>query len=71
MKKDYEIEGGVEMSCKNKYGEWVPSIPLPYYLAWGRVRCNCGRKFKGEEAYEGHYALDHIMGLPYTGPKAF
>lgn len=50
-------------STQNSKGAWVPSIPLPYYLAFGRVRCDCGRKFKDEEAYRGHYALKHILYL--------
>ncbi len=47
---------------QNKYGEYVPSIPLPYYL-FRKVRCTCGEKFKTEKQYRGHYALEHILGL--------
>lgn len=46
----------------NTRGEWVPAIPLPYYLVWG-CRCSCGEKFWTTRAYEGHYALVHILGM--------
>lgn len=50
-----------DIATQNKRGEWVPPIPLPYYLGFGRVRCECGQKFWGEEAYNGHYAYKHIL----------
>lgn len=56
-KKDYEK--GV--STENSRGEYVPSIPLPYYGI--RKECQCGKKFWTEKGYEGHYALEHILGL--------
>lgn len=63
MKKDYS-EG---MSVKNKYGEWVPAIPEPYWTGFllRKAQCvYCQRKpFNSEEAYRGHYALKHILGL--------
>ena len=49
-------------TARNSRGEWVPAIPLPYRLAFGRRRCECGRKFLGDEAYRGHYAYRHILG---------
>jgi hypothetical protein len=48
---------------KNRSGLWVPAIPLPYFLRWGRVQCECGRIFSKEELYRGHYALVHVMEL--------
>jgi hypothetical protein len=49
-------------STENRRGEWVPAIPLPYYLL-ARYRCDCGRKFWTLPGYQGHYALDHILAL--------
>jgi hypothetical protein len=50
---------------QNKRGEWVPSIPLPFYefrlTRWGAKRCNCGLYFWREKNYEAHYALVHIV----------
>lgn len=57
MKKDY-LEGP---SVQNKYGDWVPAIPLPFY-SWKKI-CDCGMKFWTMESYQGHYALKHILGL--------
>ncbi|MDE2096474.1 MAG: hypothetical protein KGL39_04450 [Patescibacteria group bacterium] len=52
---------------RNAKGQWVPSIPYPLFVGF-RLRkavCECGRKFKSQEAYEGHYALKHILlGVP-------
>lgn len=45
----------------NARGEWVPSIPLPLYLVFGRCLCSCKRKFRTERLYRAHYALDHIL----------
>lgn len=51
---------------QNKDGNWVPAIPLPYYLrklfGW-KYRCDCGVVFKAEEEYRGHYALKHILNV--------
>jgi len=44
---------------QNKRGEWVPSIPVPFYGI--RKTCCCGRKFWTMRGYELHYALDHIL----------
>ena len=46
---------------QNKAGEWVPSIPLPFYGL--RKRCKCGRKFWTTQGYRGHFALWHILNL--------
>lgn len=46
---------------QNKYGEYVPAIPEPFY---GFLkRCQCNARFFRETAYRGHYALTHILGL--------
>ena len=49
----------MEAQTKNKKGQWVPAIPLPYY--GHRKMCMCGRKFWFMENYEAHYALKHIL----------
>lgn len=46
--------------AQNKRGEWVPAIPLPFF-GMIRLKCACGAKFSNMEAYEGHYALRHIL----------
>lgn len=48
---------------QNKRGEWVPSIPLPFYGL--KKRCGCGATFWRESNYNAHYALEHIV----TGVK--
>lgn len=45
---------------ENKRGEWVPAIPLPFYLI-KRRKCTCGAKFWTNDGYRGHYALKHIL----------
>jgi hypothetical protein len=45
---------------RNSHGQWVPSIPVPLYLAV-RKQCGCGRRFWTAAGYEGHYALEHIV----------
>lgn len=59
MEKEYDTN----ISTRNKYGEWVPSIPYPYFLWLGRTRCDCGKTFKDIKTYNGHFALEHILGL--------
>jgi hypothetical protein len=49
------------VSAQNSRGEWVPSIPLPFYGL--RKGCSCGRKFWTMDGYQGHYALCHILYL--------
>ena len=47
---------------QNSRGEWVPSIPLPFFgtLVW----CgSCKRRFWTRRGYRGHYALVHVLGL--------
>lgn len=50
-------------STQNRRGDWVPAIPLPYFLGLGRVRCDCGDRFLGGRRYREHYALVHVLGL--------
>ena len=49
--------------AQNSRGEWVPAIPEPYFLAWGRVRCDCGETFRGRRRFREHYALAHVLAL--------
>lgn len=54
-------------STQNTRGEWVPAIPLPYYLPLHRFRCGeggCSRTFWTMEGYRGHYAVAHVLGTP-------
>lgn len=44
---------------QNSRGEWVPSIPLPFYGI--KHKCSCGKSFWRERNYEAHYALIHIV----------
>ena len=57
-------------SVQNRRGEWVPAIPLPYFLTenarpfrWNTVRCECGAAFHSQRRYREHYALVHVLGL--------
>lgn len=55
----------------NNRGQWVPAIPLPFYLGLptlrhqcqGDRRETCGKKFWTMAGYRGHYALRHILGM--------
>ena len=49
-------------TTKNKRGEWVPNIPLPYF-GFFKKGCSCGASFYTMDGYAGHYALKHILGL--------
>jgi hypothetical protein len=51
-----------DVQVQNVQGKWVPAIPEPFPLFLGQ-RCSCGRFFWTREAYRGHYALTHILGL--------
>lgn len=51
--------------AENADGTWSQSIPLPYYLWFGRVRCDCGKKFWKIEQYKQHYWLEHTDRLKY------
>lgn len=49
----------------NLRGEWVPAIPLPLFLAFGRVECGkCDERFRNKRRYQEHYAYVHILGMP-------
>lgn len=56
-------EAGMAVHAKNARGEWVPAIPEPLFLAFGRVQCDCGERRRGRRSYREHYALVHIMAL--------
>lgn len=57
----------MNISTQNDAGQWVPAIPLPLYLAFGRCRCSCGVTRWGMRRYREHYALAHIVdGKPPT-----
>jgi len=62
-KRKKEIEGFQTMQAQNKYGEWVPAIEEPYFLAFNRCKCRCGEVLWGRKRYREHYALTHILGL--------
>jgi len=49
------------VTTQNKYGEWVPAIPEPYYGI--KKHCVCGEKFWTKRRYQEHYALEHILAL--------
>ena len=53
----------MSVTTQNSRGEWVPAIPEPLFLRRKRVECSCGRRFRDREAYRGHYALVHILGM--------
>ncbi|HEU0226455.1 MAG TPA: hypothetical protein VFQ86_01855 [Arachidicoccus soli] len=55
------------VATENARGEWVPYVPVPYYLGLGRVRCKCGRVFWSKQRYAEHYSYWHIL-FP-TPPK--
>ena len=64
-----DAEGEPINQTLNSRGEWVPSIPEPFWIgrrfrSFVPVCTQCSnRKFKDLEAYKGHYALVHILGL--------
>jgi hypothetical protein len=47
---------------QNDCGEWVAAIPVPRCGRWF-LTCQCGRRFRHEVDYRGHYALVHVLGL--------
>lgn len=44
----------------NSMGEWVPAIPLPMVISFGRVQCKCGNKYFTRSRYRKHYVHTHI-----------
>lgn len=58
-----DITYNPSVQCQNDRGEWVPAIPMPFYVGRRGRTCDCGRQFNDEESYRGHYALVHILGL--------
>lgn len=47
---------------------WRPSRPLPFYLIFGRCRCECGRKFRNEQRYNEHWDAEHEADA-FTDPN--
>lgn len=37
---------------------WRPSRPLPFYLPFGFVRCECGKRMR-EKNYAAHWDAEH------------
>jgi len=60
-KDDTKKEHQESVRTQNKYGEFVPAIPLPYYGF--KKQCSCGKSFWTEKHYREHFALEHILGL--------
>lgn len=52
-----------EIQAQNSRGQWVPAIPLPYFAAFHRRRCECGQSFWTTRGYHGHYAYAHVLGM--------
>lgn len=58
-------------SARNHYGDYVPSVPEPFWVGFGARHPRCldhkDLKFRSraeyEAEYEGHYALVHILAL--------
>jgi hypothetical protein len=46
-------------------GSWIEMIPLPYYGWFGRVKCQCGQKYRSDEQYAIHYRSEHTDGKRY------
>ena len=57
----HSADATARTSFRNARGEWVPSIPVPFLLLFGRARCSCGRKYRNLARYSAHYALAHIV----------
>jgi hypothetical protein len=51
------------VTAQNKRGEYVPAIPLPMFVMFGRKKCACGKTFRNERRYREHYALVHALAL--------
>lgn len=53
-----------EPQAQNRHGDWVPSIPVPFFIGRKKVRCpRCPLVCKDQKRYREHYALDHILDL--------
>lgn len=52
-----------DTQVRNAWGEWVPAIPLPLFVRFGRKRCRCRRTFWTTDGYRGHYAYAHVLGM--------
>lgn len=53
----------MDVEVKNDRGEWVPAIPTPIFLAFGRVQCHCGKKRRNKLSYMEHFSYSHILGM--------
>lgn len=53
----------MDVEVKNDRGEWVPAIPTPIFLAFGRVQCHCGKKRRNKLSYMEHFSYAHILGM--------
>jgi hypothetical protein len=59
---DLEEQFGPSVTTQNTRGQWVPSIPLPFFGV--RKHCgSCKKRFWTEGGYRGHYALEHILHM--------
>lgn len=48
---------------RNREGQEVPSIPLPFYVYFGNKCGTCKAWFWTLKGYRGHYALQHILKI--------
>jgi hypothetical protein len=53
----------MDVQVLNTKGEWVPAVPLPIFLWFGRCQCHCGVKRKNRVSYMEHFAYAHILGM--------
>jgi hypothetical protein len=52
-------------TTQNARGEWVPSIPVPFYSWFPHYRCpECRAAYWTRPGYKGHYSYVHILGKP-------
>jgi hypothetical protein len=57
------VLSGFRVTAKNLDGQWVPDIPVPYWILFGKKCAQCGKNFWTMRGYRGHYALAHILKL--------
>jgi hypothetical protein len=53
----------MDVQVRNPKGEWVPAVPMPIFLWFGRCQCHCGKKRWTRVSYMEHYAYAHILGM--------
>lgn len=39
---------------------WRPSRPLPFFLPFGMVRCECGKVLLSRRRYNKHWDAEHM-----------